>query len=30
VVKKHRSLRLEGVNGRGRTEESQKENGHME
>jgi hypothetical protein len=29
-VKKHRNLRLEGVNGRERAEENQKKNGHME
>jgi hypothetical protein len=30
VVKKHRNLRSEGVNGRGRAEENPKENRHME
>jgi hypothetical protein len=30
VVKRHRKLRLEGVNARGRAKETQKENGYME
>jgi hypothetical protein len=30
MVKKHGNLRLEGVNRRGRAEENQKEDGHME
>jgi hypothetical protein len=29
VVKKHRNLKLEGVNVRGRAEERQKEKGYM-